>query len=85
MCSEEVITEFNDPGKLMLMYRFSMEVEKARNSLDLNVRVEPETGDHIVPNASHHPVINQPIPVPNRINGIAGIGGFGMVEENGNI
>ncbi|KAJ4873743.1 Uncharacterized protein Rs2_44542 [Raphanus sativus] len=60
-CSEEVINEFNDPEKLMLMHRFSLEVDKATNSLDLNVGVDPGMGDHIVPIAPTQPVVNQPI------------------------
>lgn len=82
MCSEEVIREFNDPEKLMLMYRFSMEVEKARLSLDLNVDVVPRMGDHIVPTAANHPVVNQPISDTNQFNLN---GGFSMVKEYGNI
>ena len=82
MCSEEVIREFNDPEKLMLMYRFSMEVEKARLSLDLNVDVVPRMGDHIVPTAANHPVVNQSISDTNQFNLN---GGFSMVKEYGNI
>ncbi|CAN7030283.1 unnamed protein product [Brassica rapa subsp. trilocularis] len=52
----------------MLMYRFSMEVEKARLSLDLNVDVVPRMGDHIVPTAANHPVVNQSISDTNQFN-----------------
>lgn len=80
-CSEEVVTEFGDPEKLMLMHRFSMEVERARNSLDLNLGLVPEMSDHIVPNADHHPNGTNLVSDNNQLNGI---GGFGMVENDGN-
>ncbi|KAJ4904657.1 Uncharacterized protein Rs2_18608 [Raphanus sativus] len=75
-CSEEVINEFNDPEKLMLMHRFSLEVDKATNSLDLNVGVDPGMGDHIVPIAPTQPVVNQPIQDTNP---------FGILEDNARI
>lgn len=81
-CSEAVMTEFGDPEKMMLMYRFSMEVEKARNSLDLNLGVMPEMDDHIVPNADPHLIGTHPVPDANQFNGS---NGFGMVENHGNI
>ncbi|KAG2301523.1 hypothetical protein Bca52824_030174 [Brassica carinata] len=71
-CSEDVISEFNDPEKMMLMYRFSMEVDKARRSLDLNVDVNPTMGDHIVPTAENQPVITQPQPDANQVNANTG-------------
>ncbi|CAH8385166.1 unnamed protein product [Eruca vesicaria subsp. sativa] len=72
---EEVISEFNDPEKLMLMYRFSMEVEKARNSLDLNVDVEPNMDDHIVLNVDNPSVVNQPTADGYQFNGMGGFMG----------
>lgn len=60
----------------MLMHRFSLEVDKATNSLDLNVGVDPGMGDHIVPIAPTQPVVNQPIQDTNP---------FGILEDNGSI
>ncbi|CAH8357180.1 unnamed protein product [Eruca vesicaria subsp. sativa] len=78
-CREEVIREFNDPEKLMLMYRFSMEVEKARKSLDLNVDVQINHDDHIVPNVNNPSIVNQPPPDGNQINGVGGFTGISPV------
>ncbi|KAF2548494.1 hypothetical protein F2Q70_00021277 [Brassica cretica] len=39
---------------MVLLYRFSFEIEKANNSLDLNVAVSDGSGDHVVP------VVNNP-------------------------
>lgn len=66
----------------MLMYRFAMEVDKARNSLDQNVRAETGTGDHIVTTVAHHLVLKHPIPDGTQLNEM---GEFGRVEETGNI
>ncbi|CAN6848709.1 unnamed protein product [Brassica oleracea] len=52
----------------MLMYRFAMEVDKARNSLDQNVRAETGTGDHIVTTVAHHLVLKHPIPDGTQLN-----------------
>uniref|UniRef100_M4CDT3 Uncharacterized protein n=1 Tax=Brassica campestris TaxID=3711 RepID=M4CDT3_BRACM len=68
LCSEEVVREFNDPEKLMLMYRFSMEAEKARQSLDLNVDVHPRIVEQVVPTADNNVVVTDPIPVPTQLN-----------------
>ncbi|KAL0701783.1 hypothetical protein Bca4012_057905 [Brassica carinata] len=79
---EEVVNEFGDPEKLMLMHRFFMEVERARNSLDLNLGSVPEMSDHTVPNADHHPIGTNLVPDTDHPNGI---GGFGMVEYDAGI
>lgn len=68
LCSEEVVREFNDPEKLMLMYRFSMEAEKARQSLNLNVDVHPRIVEQVVPTADNNVVVTDPIPVPTQLN-----------------
>ncbi|CAN7098979.1 unnamed protein product [Brassica rapa subsp. narinosa] len=39
---------FNE-DEMVLLYRFSLEIEKAKNSLDLNLGPAVESGDHIVP------------------------------------
>lgn len=52
---------------MLLLYRFSFEVEKARNCLDLNLGPNHETDDHIVPM-----VTNEQTP----ITAIGGGGGF---------
>ncbi|KAF3608892.1 hypothetical protein DY000_02047463 [Brassica cretica] len=53
-CSTEVLHEIFDEDKMVLLYRFSFEIEKAKNSLDLNVAVGDGSGDHVVP------VVNNP-------------------------
>ncbi|CAF1920055.1 unnamed protein product [Brassica oleracea var. botrytis] len=58
----------------MLMYRFAMEVDKARNSLDLNVRAETDTGDHIVTTVANHLVLKHTIPDGTQLNEMGGFG-----------
>ncbi|CAN6988528.1 unnamed protein product [Brassica rapa subsp. trilocularis] len=50
LCSEQVLNEIFDEEKMVLLYRFSLEIQKAKNSLDLNLGPMVETDDHIVPN-----------------------------------
>ncbi|KAJ4910160.1 Uncharacterized protein Rs2_04781 [Raphanus sativus] len=56
-----------------------MEIEKAKNCLDLNVRAQADVGDHIVPS-----VDNQVLVAPEIINGIPtnAINGFGATSDN---
>lgn len=49
VCSEQVLKELFDEEKMVLLYRFSLEIEKAKNGLDLNLGLRVETDDHIVP------------------------------------
>lgn len=53
-CSVEVVKEIFDEEKMVMLYRFSMEAEKAKNSVDLNVADKVDNGDHIVPNVGYH-------------------------------
>ncbi|CAN6882141.1 uncharacterized protein LOC125587842 [Brassica napus] len=53
-CSTKVLHEIFDEDKMVLLYRFSFEIEKAKNSLDLNVAVGDGSGDHVIP------VVNNP-------------------------
>lgn len=48
-CSEHVMTEIFEEEKMVLLYRFSLEIGKAKNSLNLNLGTPLETDDHIVP------------------------------------
>ena len=50
LCSEQVLNQIFDEEKMVLLYRFSLEIQKAKNSLDLNLGLMVETDDHIVPN-----------------------------------
>lgn len=76
-----MLSEVFGQEKLVLLYRFSMEIEKAKNCLDLNVRAQADVGDHIVPS-----VDNQVLVAPEIINGIPtnAINGFGATSDNGN-
>lgn len=49
VCSEEVMNEIFDEDKMVVLYRFSFEIEKAKKSLDLNVGAGDGSGDHVVP------------------------------------
>lgn len=48
-CSDEVLNEIFSEEKIVVLYRFAFEVEKARNRLDLNVGAGDINGDHVVP------------------------------------
>lgn len=58
-----------------------MEIEKARNCLDLNVSADADIGDHFVPTIDKQEVMSHSILEGNPINGIAG---FGVVEKTDN-
>lgn len=49
ICSAELMHEIFDEEKMVLLYRFSLEIEKAKHSLDLNVGIADGSGDHVVP------------------------------------
>ncbi|KAL0724043.1 hypothetical protein Bca4012_038642 [Brassica carinata] len=74
ICSERVGQEIFGEDKMLLLYRFSFEVEKARNCLDLNLGPNHENDDHIVPM-----VTNEQTP----ITAIGGGGGFHANSESG--
>lgn len=42
VCSDSVMREIFNDEEMVLLYRFSFEMEKARRSLDLNVQPPPE-------------------------------------------
>ncbi|KAL0701425.1 hypothetical protein Bca4012_057547 [Brassica carinata] len=44
---------------MVLLYRFSLEIEKAKNSLDLNLGPGVETGDHIVPSVARPVIVDR--------------------------
>lgn len=58
-----------------------MEIEKAKNCLDLNVRAQADVGDHIVPS-----VDNQVMVTPEITNGIPtnAMNDFAATTDNGN-
>ncbi|KAF2536523.1 hypothetical protein F2Q70_00004298 [Brassica cretica] len=53
VCSDHVLNELFDEQKMVLLYRFSLEIEKAKTSLNLNLANMVETDDHIVPNVGN--------------------------------
>ncbi|XP_018450294.2 uncharacterized protein LOC108821798 [Raphanus sativus] len=59
LCSQSVMSEVFDEDEMVLLYRFSLEIEKAKNSLDLNLGPTVENGDHIVPTASRTWTMNR--------------------------
>lgn len=58
-CSENVMTEIFEEEKMVLLYRFSLEIGKAKNSLNLNLGTPLETDDHIVPTIPNHQMQSQ--------------------------
>lgn len=46
---KRILEELFNEEKIVVILRFAMEIEKAKNSLDLNVVFDDEPGDHIVP------------------------------------
>ncbi|KAL0677979.1 hypothetical protein Bca4012_005960 [Brassica carinata] len=44
---------------MVLLYRFLLEIEKAKNSLDLNLGPTVESGDHIVPSVGCTGIVNR--------------------------
>lgn len=53
VCSDHVLNELFDEQKMVLLYCFSLEIEKAKTSLNLNLANMVETDDHIVPNVGN--------------------------------
>ncbi|CAN7032660.1 unnamed protein product [Brassica oleracea var. botrytis] len=53
VCSGQALKETFTEADLVSLYRFSFEIERARNRLDLNVGAADITGDHVVPNHIH--------------------------------
>ncbi|CAN6870697.1 unnamed protein product [Brassica oleracea] len=53
VCSDQALKETFTEADLVSLYRFSFEIERARNRLDLNVGAADITGDHVVPNHIH--------------------------------
>ncbi|KAL0681539.1 hypothetical protein Bca4012_048386 [Brassica carinata] len=52
-CPRRFLEELFNQDKMVVIFRFALEVEKARNSLDLNLGVVDGNGDHIVPDISN--------------------------------
>ncbi|KAL0716909.1 hypothetical protein Bca4012_066231 [Brassica carinata] len=76
-CSKRVLEELFNEEKMVIIFRFAMEIEKAKNSLDLNVDVDDGYGDHIVP------VLGNGHRVETRVDEQeSGIDGFGVVGES---
>ncbi|CAH8382653.1 unnamed protein product [Eruca vesicaria subsp. sativa] len=48
--SDRLLNQMFDEDEMLLVYRFSLEMEKAKNSLDLNIGPQVEADDHIFPN-----------------------------------
>ncbi|KAF3513815.1 hypothetical protein F2Q69_00000633 [Brassica cretica] len=53
VASGQALKETFTEADLVSLYRFSFEIERARNRLDLNVGAADITGDHVVPNHIH--------------------------------
>ncbi|CAN6970411.1 unnamed protein product [Brassica rapa subsp. trilocularis] len=70
VCSQGAMAEIFEESEMVLLYRFSMEIEKAKNSLDLNLGPTIEAADHIVPNVGN-------TGTGNRIGGDGGRGSLG--------
>ncbi|KAH0879564.1 hypothetical protein HID58_066958 [Brassica napus] len=56
VCSDEVLKEIFSEAEMVSLYRFSFEIERARNRLDLNVGADDITGDHVVPQHIQPPI-----------------------------
>lgn len=59
LCSQNVMAEIFNENEMVLLYRFSLEIEKAKNSLDLNLGPGVETGDHIVPSVARPVIVDR--------------------------
>ncbi|KAG2246864.1 hypothetical protein Bca52824_086492 [Brassica carinata] len=57
--SQSVMAEIFNEDEMVLLYRFSLEIEKAKNSLDLNLGPTVESGDHIVPSVGRTWIVNR--------------------------
>lgn len=68
MCSDRVLNEIFDEEKMILLYRFSLEIQKAKNSLDLNLGTTVETDDHIVPSVGNGQIALQVDQIRSVIN-----------------
>lgn len=69
---------FND----VVVFRFAIEIEKAKNSLDLNVGLDDEPGDHIVPVLDNDHGVATGAEDDAQESGNAG---FGVVDESGKV
>ncbi|CAF1745401.1 hypothetical protein Bca4012_043833 [Brassica carinata] len=49
LCSDQVLEEIFSEAELVSLYRFSFEIERARNRLDLKIGAANTTGDDVVP------------------------------------
>lgn len=54
--NESVVTEIFQEEILLSLYRFSLEIRKAKTSIDLNLGNTMETDDHIVPTVDNNDV-----------------------------
>lgn len=59
VCSQHAMDEIFEEDEIVLLYHFSMEIEKAKNNLDLNLGPTVETGDHIVPTIGNTGIVNR--------------------------
>ncbi|KAG2293103.1 hypothetical protein Bca52824_039772 [Brassica carinata] len=53
------MAEIFNEDEMVLLYRFLLEIEKAKNSLDLNLGPTVESGDHIVPSVGCTGIVNR--------------------------
>ncbi|CAH8384362.1 unnamed protein product [Eruca vesicaria subsp. sativa] len=79
-CSAQIHSDVYNEEKLVLIYHFSMELEKPKNSIDLNVGADADMSDHMVPNVDYNADISQPIP---ELLPFIGMPGYGMRQEIG--
>ncbi|CAN6871119.1 unnamed protein product [Brassica oleracea] len=58
VCSQCAMAAIFYEDEMVLLYRFSIEIEKDKNSLDLNLGPTVETVDHIVPSVANTRIVN---------------------------
>lgn len=80
-CRVEVLNEIFSEEKMVVLYRFSFEIEKARNRLDLNVGAGDFYRDHVVPLHNQQNVIE---PRLGGANPTYRAERFGHINEFGN-
>ncbi|CAH8382616.1 unnamed protein product [Eruca vesicaria subsp. sativa] len=68
LCSDRMLNHIFNQNEMVLLYRFSLEIEKAKNSLDLNLRPNLKTDDHIVHNIGNNNVDTHVQNVPDVAN-----------------
>ncbi|KAL0750819.1 hypothetical protein Bca101_032822 [Brassica carinata] len=72
VCSQCAMAAIFYEDEMVLLYRFSIEIEKDKNSLDLNLGPTVETVDHIVPSVANTRIVNH-------------IGGEGFKKSTANV